>query len=703
MNAPDPTVPRRTAAVLLASLVAALLLLVASLVPGLPAHAQPPLTDLDGEITDVSGVLGDDDAEVTAALDRLAAQTPYQLFVVYVESFDGINGRDWANATATNASLGVDDLLLAVATGDRVYGLSVHNNIALSDEQLDAIEAATEDALREDDWAGATVAAVDAVLDGSGSSGGGGLGTVVVGVGVALLVVLLVVGVGFWLRSRRRRSASRPTVGRHGTAVPGEDALAALDTDELERRAGAALVGIDDALRTSEQELGFAQAEFGVEATSDFVAALGRARTDATAAFKCRQELDDAAVDDEALRRGLLLEILRRCERAATALDEQTDAFDDLRDLHGRAPELLDSTAQRADELEARIGVARQTVTGLATTYPASALASVRQNPDQAQALVAHAREAVSTGRAALSQRTRTTAVGHLRAAQNALGQAATLLDAVDTAGTDLATAGTDLDKGIASLAQDVADAGRLQGAEGLGAAVAPAATEAAAAIEQARAARSGGDPLAALRRLTAAEAALDAALAPARQQAEADARSKALLRDVLPRVDSQVRATQDYVATRRGAVGAQARTRLAEAARLADEARRRQQTDPAGAVATAQRAEALADEAARLARQDTSGWGMNQGVGTGTGSGATGMVLGGILLDSILRGSGGGIGGFGGGSRRRSGGAGGFGGGFGGGGFGGGSIGSGRGGRSRGGSGGNRGGRGGRSRGGRF
>ncbi|MEN5076017.1 TPM domain-containing protein, partial [Isoptericola cucumis] len=469
------------------------------------AHAVPPLTELEDEITDPAGVLGDDAAEVQESLDRLADETPYQLFVVYVDSFDGVAGRDWANATATNAALGVDDLLLAVATEDGAYGLSVDSSIALSDERLDAVESAAEDELRDGAWADAAIAAADTVLDGAPGSGGGPAWGVVL---VVLVVGLLAVAGWFWFRSRRRSATQgATTIGRHGTPVPGEAALAGLDTDELERRAGAALVEVDDALRTSEQELGFAQAEFGVEATREFAAALETARGDVTGAFRRQQELDDETPEDEAQRRGILLDVLARCERAAAALDAQTDAFDELRDLHARAPELLTETAQRADELDSRVDVARQTLAGLTTTYPASALASVRENPDQAAALVANARDAVATGQEALTERTRNSAVGHLRAAQNALGQAGTLLEAVETAGTALATASADLDKGIASITQDVSDAERLApGDPAVGAAV----TEARAAVDQARDARSGGDPLAALRRITAAEAALD-------------------------------------------------------------------------------------------------------------------------------------------------------------------------------------------------
>jgi len=674
------------------ALLLALLALAAPAALAPSASAVPPLTALDSEITDLADVLtADDEAQVQAALDSLADETPYQLFVVYVDSFDGTDGRDWANRTATDAGLGVNDLLLAVATEDRAYGLSVDSNNGLSDSRLDQVEEVAEDHLRDDDWVGAAIAAADAVRTGGTSSSGGGAW----GAAAAVGGIAVAGGVGGWLWYRSRRKGRQPAPGTQG-----DDAT--LPTAELQRRVGTALVEIDDAVRTSEQELGFAQAEFGLEATQEFSAALEGAKADVAQAFHLRQELDDEVPEDEPRRRQLLVGILELCERATSALDAQTDAFDKLRALQRRAPELLDETEQRAGEIEARLPVARETLAALAASYPVAALASVRGNPDQAAALVAHAREAVASGRGSLSGRTRAAAVAHLRAAQNALGQAATLLDAVDQAGAQLASAGADLDKGLASIGQDVADAARLVPAGGPASegmpdpvAVAAAVAEAEAAMAQARDARSGGDPLAALHRLTSAEAALDAVLAPARAKAEADARARALLRDTLGRVDSQVRATQDYVATRRGAVGPEARTRLAEAARLVAEAQSLQTQDPQAALERAQRAEQYAQQATRLAEQDTSSWGAGQGPG---GSNVGGMVLGGILLDSVLRGSGGGIGGgigggYGrgsgyGGGRRRGGYGGSFGGGRGGGGFGGGGrrSGGGRGGRSRGG-----------------
>lgn len=649
----------------------------ASLQDVLPA--SPPLT-LTQEVTDESGVLTAEGlGDVQAALDRLATGSTLQLFVVYVESFDGADPVDWANATANNSGLGVDDLLLAVATEDRVYGLSVDTNVPLSDDQIGELEDAAEDRLREADWAGAAVALADTALEATAGSGDGvPVGAVVGGIaGVALLG-----GAGYAVYRGLQRRSAPPAPGG-----PTPDELEALPTEELDRRAASALVSIDDALKTSEQELGFAQAEFGLQATQEFSATLEKANADVAEAFAVRQALDDDRVETEPQRRQLLARIVALCEGAADALDAQTAAFDDLRRLQERAPELLDDVEKRSEEVSSRVGVARQELARLGSTYPAASLASVSANPDQAEALIANALQAVTEGRAALTSRNRSVAVAHVRGAQNALGQAVKLLDAVANASTELAEAGPRLDKAIASISQDIADAARLSPADP---AVKAASTEAQAAVVQARGAREGGDPIAALSRIAAAEAALDAVLVPAREQAESRARASALLRDTLGRVESQIRATSDFIETRRGAVGPEPRTRLAEAIRLVGEAHALQTTDPGAALQRAQQAGSYAQQAAQLAQRDASARSGSGGMGSNVG----GMVLGGILLDSILGGgsSGGGgwSGGFGGGGIGGSRGGrprgGGIGGGFGGGGFGGGRSSGGRGGRSRGG-----------------
>ncbi|MYV68882.1 TPM domain-containing protein, partial [Streptomyces sp. SID2131] len=75
-------------------------------------------------------------------------------------------------------------------------------------------------------------------------------------------------------------------------------------------------------------------------------------------------------------------------------------------------------------------------------------------------------------------------------------------------------------------------------------------------------------DPIGALRRVEEADAALDEALEGARERESGTRRARALLDQAMLTARSAIGAASDYVATHRGAVGSEARTRLAEAGR---------------------------------------------------------------------------------------------------------------------------------------
>lgn len=658
----------RTRASLLVTAVAAVGLAAAP-ASALVLPAADPLT-LTSDVTDEVGALNGSEGEVQAALDELSQATPYDLYVVYVADFAGQSPVDWAQATAAQSGLGESDFVLAVATQARRYALVPQQSGELSSGEVQAAATAAEDRLAADDWAGAAVATAESLQE-SATGGGGGGGFVWV-----LLVGLVVIGGLFALPAllaRRRRDKQLGPPSQAQAAGP-VDELAALPTAELDKRSSSALVRIDDALRSSEEELGFAQAQFGPDATREFEQVLTSAKQRVTEAFRLRQTLDDDIPDTEPQVRETATRILRTVGQVAADLDAQKSAFDELRDVEARVGDALDAHEREATALAARVDTARATVQTLAARYPASALASVTLNPDQARLLLDEVTSTLTQGRAALGTGDRATAVRYARAAEEALGQVRVLLDAVDHAGTDLASAGPRLDAAIASITSDIADAERLGPARPE---VAPRVQAAHAAVASAREARTGtGDPLAALRTISEAEAAIDAALAPLREARERADRARQLLGETLGRLRSALRATSDFVATRRGAVGPEARTRLAEAERLCRHAEDQAVTEPEAALESARRAEQLVAEAGHLAQADVEqadayryqSTGRGRGMGDAV-NGVGGMVLGGILLDSILRGGGGwGGGGFGGGD------GGGFdGGGFGDGGFGGG------------------------------
>jgi hypothetical protein len=168
----------------------------------------------------------------------------------------------------------------------------------------------------------------------------------------------------------------------------------------------------------------------------------------------------------------------------------------------------------------------------------------------------------------------------------------------------------------------------------------------ATAALDAARVAADAPrpDPIAALRLLAEVSAALDKGIADARAAADRERRAAAALEHAWLTARSAVAAAEDFVTTRRGAVGAQARTRLAEAQRHLELAGG---PDPVAALREAQQADALGQEALRLAQADVAHWSPPAPGG--------GVDLGSLILGGILSGAGRshrGGGGFGGGRR---------------------------------------------------
>lgn len=640
----------------------------------LPAAAAGPVTIGSDHITDQSGVLSSSDrTTVQSAIDQLNQDTGLSLYVVYVPDFGGQDPTSWAQASLQASGLGTNDVILAVATTARRYSLASGALTNVTSSELQNVYTQVGQDLRRNDWPGAAVTAANGLRSAAtgGSTGSTGPTTHSSGPGFASILLIgffVIAGIAVLAGVLARRRTPAPV-----TASP--DELAGLPTAELDRRSGSALVAIDDQLRSSEQELGFAQAQFGTDATKEFAAALVDGKAKATEAFRLRQALDDNVPDTDPQRRAWTTQILKLCAEVSAALDAQKTAFDDMRHLEDHVEQALDDHAQAADGLTQRLGPARATLKALATQYHPDALASVVQNPDHAEQLISDVSDSIEAGRkAAATPDHRGEAVGYARAAEAALDHAKTLLDAVDSAGADLAAADQRIDAAIASITSDLSDAARLApGDPG----VASQAQVAQQAVQTASAVRGGtGDPLAALRGLTSAEAALDASLAPMREREEQARRALVLLDQTLGRLDSAISAATDFINTRRGVVGPEARTRLAEGQRLRDEALAQRATDPVSALPVAQQAQQYVDDAIRAARQDVDNnqppWG--GGPMGGGRSNVGGMVLGGLILGSILRGGGGGGGGWGGGGGFGGGGfGGGGGGGFGGGGFGGG------------------------------
>ncbi|WP_346926661.1 TPM domain-containing protein [uncultured Arthrobacter sp.] len=657
--------------------------------PAAPALAEDPVTIPSGQnIVDSGNVLGSRTGEVQDAIQKLLKDHKYNLYVITAKTFENpTDPKAWAQAVATNKGMGKADVILTMSDDGKYY-FSPNSASAIYPKTSNITQNAIVPNLAggKRDFAQAAIDTATAVGDAAGggsgsvSSGDGAGSAVLVGVGV---VAAGGAGAYLYLRNRRKKAAAGAVAGS-GAQGAELDPLAGLTVEELRRKSGSLLIEADDAIKSSEQELGFAQAQYGDAAVGNFTKALEDAKGHMSESFKLQQQLDDHIPDTEEQQRTWLGEIIRRSEAALTSLQEQKADFDSLRELEKNAPQALAAVSAGASEAEAKIASAEQSLTDLRAKYAESALVQVGDNINQAKERLAFVQNASLTAQEKLNAGEGSLAAVAVRAAEESLHQTNVLIGAITKVAGNLDEARNGLESAVVDTSQDLAQAKALiQSGAHPGLAGPVAAVE--ASLTRVKADIQGGkiDPIATLERVETAHQSLDAALSGIRDQQDQARRAQASLQQSIMSAQAQISATSDYITARRGGVGTEARTRLAEAQRNLDYALSISRTDPVTALQYAQQAHALAAQAAQLAQSDVDHFGgyANQGYGRGGmfggggGGGLGGAILGGILINSILNGGGGG--GWGGGGDSGGGWGGGDFGGGGGGDFGGGDAGS--------------------------
>ncbi|MGW2045380.1 hypothetical protein ACWCPF_09355 [Streptomyces sp. NPDC001858] len=421
-----------------------------------------------------------------------------------------------------------------------------------------------------------------------------------------------VAGYGYIRRVRRTRD--RTTPGGAGSPPPRTASSPLAAPDE---QASAALVAADNRLRAARAELGFAEALFGAEAVTAFRRAVREAENELAAAFRMRQRYDEGVPAEAAARGHALAGIVGRCEEAERRLDAVADDFRRLRALeHGGLGEALGVAEGRFRELAGRAGASEAVLAGLRARYAPTATDSVTGNVEQAKdrlvfatALLNEARQSADSGRPERAAR-------RLRAAEGAVDQAAVLVEGVDRLAAESHTAEETVPAALTGAESELAWIREGKAAPGVAGLPPPGElhsrlAHADAVLASVRQELTGGqlhDPVAVLRRIVRATAPV------------ASGRAGVLPAAALLTARVAVAAAADFVATHRGAVGAAARTRLAEAERLL----------ATGDPADRPRADALALEARELAELDVRAHG-NPYAGPGP-AGSAGAILGGIV-----------------------------------------------------------------------
>jgi uncharacterized membrane protein YgcG len=383
-----------------------------------PAGAVEPL-HLHQQITDDADVLGAREPEVQQALDRFFDRTGHRLYVVYVPDFGDATPAEWAAHTAEKSALEHTGVLLVFATKTRAFGhLAADPN--LTDEGLEAVDAdQIRPALRNDDYAKATIDAAEAYGD-LAEERPLPWGWIVSGIALALLALFIYVR-----RSRRRFEHTHHVLDEHGNPVDPADIL---NLEEIDRTCAAALVAVDDALLTSTADVERAAQQSGESAVEPFTSVIAEGRSAIDDAFRRRRKLDKliatGKTDEQTERkwRKRASRILAACEQIDGSLDAKTEAFDETRDLKRTAAELLDALDPQVAAATERLTTARETYALL----PTRAAAAVDGNVDLATHLLRAATRQLEKRNDEPPTR--------VRAVEDALTVANDLMDAIDEA-----------------------------------------------------------------------------------------------------------------------------------------------------------------------------------------------------------------------------------------------------------------------------
>jgi hypothetical protein len=409
---------------------------------------------------------------------------------------------------------------------------------------------------------------------------------------VALITIVVIfvglVGTGFAILFRRR-----------GRVNEGAEPRA------LAKRASVLLVRVDDAVRNGADELGFAIAQFGEEGPREFAAVLTEARAKLTEAFMLQQRLDDATPDSPSQSRDWNARIVHLCEAAQSALEQQERAFRERRASEKDAPASLAAVREAIAATSARLPASATALAALGRRYSPAAVATVSDSVDEAKALLDAASGAADAAESRIAD-TAGPVAESIRSAQQDVARAGQALDGIDRLASTLGELSARLEKLVGVARDDLAEARAVRDTPpdpATGAAVNEAISRVEAVLTGLGVPSSVGDPAAGIQSLEAALASLDLALGTARNQAQRLEHARTALAGALLTARSQLATTGDYINARRGGVGAEARTRLAEAQRLLTIAEA--ESDPVTALDTARSSATYSRDADALARYD--------------------------------------------------------------------------------------------------
>jgi len=604
---------------------------------GLPALAASPMSISDS-VTDPDGWLSSADRSTIESATSRAASSGKPVKVVLVADFSGADAETWCNQILDRSSLTNGTVVYVIAYDQRRNAACVDNGPPSASLQraVRASEAQmTPNPLTSSAVANGVNAFVNTLVNGTSNSGSSSTNPSYSSnpgatdddvrslFGIIVMFLLLVGGViaiaiGVARSSRRNRLAAQ-----QAAQVDAESAAHAA------QEANRQLLSADEQVRTATDELNYARAQFGLNSTDEFARAIEAGKAAVSRGFSAQAQMNSATAPAEQLR--LATAIMRDLGTTMNTLSTIQASFATKRAEQASLPERIAEARERLAEELTDLERAKSELTSISTLYPAQMLASLQDNPEQAEALLTSARSALDTAEAS-APTDRAHAASALDTALRALTMANHQTDAIFSAKSDLDAIRDRLVAAISSISSDITDVNELNTDPAV---FNPLVADAHAAIAEAQAALANtGDPLAALEHLRMSEATLDAALEPLRTKEEAYEKARTAAEAQISLADSAVSQAERYVQGRRGAIDLELRSTLNNAETALSTARRSLEDDPEAASTHAMNARALADSVMATPIQNFGGsWGQPT---TGNGS-YTGSSLGDFLLWSTL------------------------------------------------------------------
>ena len=604
---------------------------------GLPALAASPMSISDS-VTDPDGWLSSADRSTIESATSRAASSGKPVKVVVVANFSGTDAESWCQQTVQRSSLANGTVVYVIAYDQRRDAACSYNGpsgpylqsaVRASEAQL------TPNPLTSSAVANGVNAFVNTLVSGTSNSGSSSTSSGYSGntgatdddgrslLGFFSMFLLLVGGViaiaiGVARSSRRNRLAAQ-----QAAQVDAESAARAA------QEANRQLLSADEQVRTATDELNYARAQFGLNSTDEFARAIEAGKAAVSRGFSAQAQMNSATAPAEQLR--LATAIMQDLGTNMNPLSAIQASFATKRAEQASLPERIAEARERLAEELTDLERAKSELTSISALYPAQMLASLQDNPEQAEALLTSARSALDTAEAS-APTDRAHAASALDTALRALTMANHQTDAIFSAKSDLDAIRDRLVAAISSISSDITDVNELNTDPAV---FNPLVADAHAAIAEAQAALANtGDPLAALEHLRMSEATLDAALEPLRTKEEAYEKARTAAEAQISLAESAVSQAQRYVQGRRGAIDLELRSTLNNAETALSTARRSLEDDPEAASTHAMNARALADSVMATPIQNFGGsWGQPT---TGNGS-YTGSSLGDFLLWSTL------------------------------------------------------------------